>query len=343
MSKDNKVSDKLEIPGILSFSRKLEPSDGLFFSGDWNDRANSEQWESIPVCSEMIRATKSSYGETKPEQSNPQPNEFAALSRGADTLKVEFTLRVLDGVDVPSACGDGDGRITKRIREIVAEYKGRFGGFSELARQYAHNLATGRFLWPNRIGPDEIGIWIAKIEKGKEINEWRFDAKSRRMNDFTDSGKDDKLAELADLIAQALSGKGALLKVEAFVRLGNSQQVFPSQEMIMKEKRGEKAKVLYRVKDIAALHSQKIGNAIRTIDTWYEDYGGSKGNGPISVEPFGSVTTKNRAFRKEGGRSFYDLFKKWALKDKAPELEGDQHYVIATLIRGGVLGQKGDE
>jgi len=342
MSKNRKDSDILEVPGILSFSRKIEPSDGLFFSGDWDDRDNSEQWEPIPVCSEMLRATKSSYGEEKPEESNPQPNEFAALPRSADTLKVEFTLRVIGGVDVPSACGDGDGRIAKRVREIVAQYKGRFGGFSELAKRYAHNLATGRFLWRNRIGPDEIEIRIVKIEKGQQVKrEWRFDAKARKMNDFTDSGPNDRLDELADLIDLALAGKGALFKVEAFVRLGNGQQVFPSQEMIMKEKRGEKGKVLYRVKDIAAFHSQKIGNAIRTIDTWYEEYGSSTENGPISVEPFGSVTTRNRAFRKEGGRSFYDLFKKWALQYKAPELDGDQHYVIAILIRGGVLGQKG--
>jgi len=342
MSKNKETSDKLKIPDILAFSRKLEPSDGLFFSGKWDERANAEPWEPIPVCSEMLRATKSSYGETNPEQSNPQPNEFAALPPYADTLKVEFTLRVHGGAAVPSVCGDGDGRIAKRIGDIVAEYKDRFGGFSELAKRYAHNLATGRFLWRNRIGPEEIEIRIVNIEKGKQCGEWIFDAKSRKMNNFTESGPDDRLSELVDLISQALSDKGALLKVEAFVRLGNTQQVFPSQEMIMKEKRGEKGKVLYRVKDIAAFHSQKIGNAIRTIDTWYEDYDDSKGNGPISVEPFGSVTTKSRAFRKDGKRDFYSLFKEWICNGNPPPLEGDQHYVIATLIRGGVFGQKGD-
>ena len=41
------------------------------------------------------------------------------------------------------------------------------------------------------------------------------------------------------------------------------------------------------------MHSQKIGNAIRTIDTWYPD-----AEFPIAIEPYGAVTTMGRAFRQ---------------------------------------------
>jgi len=339
MSKDNKNEDKLTIPPILAFSRKLEPSDGLFFSGEWEKRNDSDQWEPILVCAQGIRASKSSRGETNPEQSNPQFNEFAALPSGADTLKVEFTLRILGGVGMPFACGDSDGRVRTRIKEIVEDYKERFG-FGELSKRYAINLANGRFLWRNRIGADEVEIRIIQIKKGKREDEWKFDALAHGLDDFDNSGRTDGLSELANLIAKSLLGEETLLEVTAFVRRGHRQQVFPSQEMIMRESRGEKGKILYRVNNVAAMHSQKIGNAFRTIDTWYE---GAEGNGPISVEPFGSVTMQRKAWRKDGGRDFYNLFDKWIIKNKVPDRIGDQHYVIATLIRGGVFGKKGSD
>jgi CRISPR-associated protein Csy3 len=38
---------------------------------------------------------------------------------------------------------------------------------------------------------------------------------------------------------------------------------------------------------------------------------------------------------------FYTLLDNWVTKDKKPDTE-QQHYVIATLIRGGVFGEKGE-
>ena len=89
---------------------------------------------------------------------------------------------------------------------------------------------------------------------------------------------------------------------------------------------------------IAAIHSQKIGNALRTIDTWYED---AATNGPIAIEPYGSVTTQGKAYRQPKQKlDFYTLLDNWVLKDVAPAAE-QQHFVIATLIRGGVFGEAG--
>ena len=87
------------------------------------------------------------------------------------------------------------------------------------------------------------------------------------------------------------------------------------------------------------MHSQKIGNAIRTIDTWYEE----DAQFPISVEPYGSVTSMGTAFRQPTNKKdFYRLFDNWVLKDELPELD-QQHFVIATLIRGGVFGASGKD
>ena len=76
-------------------------------------------------------------------------------------------------------------------------------------------------------------------------------------------------------------------------------------------------------------------SAIRTIDTWYT---GAADNGPIAVEPYGSVTTQGKAYRQPKAKEdFYTLFDNWVTKGQAPALE-QQHFVMATLVRGGVFG-----
>ena len=99
---------------------------------------------------------------------------------------------------------------------------------------------------------------------------------------------------------------------------------------------GDKSKYLYQLNGQAAMHSQKIGNALRTIDTWHPE---TEEVGPIAVEPYGSVTNRGKAYRQPKEKTdFYNLLDNWLLKDKAPELE-QQHYVMAMLVRGGVFGE----
>ena len=92
--------------------------------------------------------------------------------------------------------------------------------------------------------------------------------------------------------------------------------------------------------NIAGIHSQKLGNALRTIDTWHSEF---KEVGPIAVEPYGSVTTLGKACRQPRTKTdFYSLLDNWLIKDAVPALE-QQHFVIATLIRGGVFGDSGKD
>ena len=132
------------------------------------------------------------------------------------------------------------------------------------------------------------------------------------------------------------------MHIAGFARLGAGQEVFPSQELILdrsNNREGKKSKTLYQVGDIAGLHSQKIGNALRTIDTWYPE---ANQFGPISVEPFGSVTNRGKAYRQPKDKmDFYTLLDGWVLKGKPPEV-GQQHYVMAVLVRGGVFGEKSE-
>ncbi|NLR76968.1 type I-F CRISPR-associated protein Csy3 [Leeia aquatica] len=337
----------LETASVLAFERKLDPSDALFFAGNWAEREHSEQWQPVSVRDKSVRGTISNRLKAKDqdpakldaaiENPNLQRVDVATLPHDADTLKVRFTLRVLAGVGEPSACNNADYRA--KLLSTVASYR-EAHGFAELARRYAANLANGRFLWRNRMGAEQAEVHVAQLQDGKAVQSWTFDALALNLRELNTSGPVD---ELGQRMAAGLSGsQHLLLQVTAFVRIGAGQEVFPSQELILDRGRGDKSKTLYYVQQhdqkIAAIHSQKIGNALRTIDTWY---GEAATNGPIAIEPYGSVTTQGKAYRQPKQKlDFYTLLDNWVLKDIAPAVE-QQHFVLATLIRGGVFGEAG--
>ncbi|SHE98741.1 CRISPR-associated protein, Csy3 family [Lampropedia hyalina DSM 16112] len=338
----------LKTASVLAFERKLDPSDALFHAGQWQDQANAHRWPPIAIREKSVRGTISNRLKTKEQDpakldaaiQNPnlQTVDVAALPADADTLRVQFTLRVLPGTGKPSACNNADyqNKLAQTVQTYVQSH-----GFGELAQRYAHNLVNGRFLWRNRIGAEQIQITVARLEQGQPTQSWTFDALQWSLRHFqaADAQPTDRDA-LAALIAQGLAGsQHVLLQITALVRVGAGQEVFPSQELILDRGRGTKSKTLYAVNDVAAIHSQKIGNAIRSIDDWYE---GAAEFGPIAVEPYGSVTTQGKAYRQpKQKKDFYTLLDHWVLEDEQPALE-QQHFVIATLIRGGVFGEAGN-
>lgn len=341
------TKESLKTASVLAFERKLDPSDALFFAGDWATRNNANSWQPIPIREKSVRGTISNRLKAKDqdpakldaaiENPNLQTVDVATLPADADTLKVQFTLRVLSGVGEPSACNEAAYR--EKLQATVKGYIQQHG-LSELASRYAANLANARFLWRNRAGAEQVEVRVTRLQGGKAASEWSFDSLSHSLLELKAAAHDaDQLQELASLIEAGLVGnEHVLLQVTAFVRTGVGQEVFPSQELILDRTRGRKSKTLYDVAGVAAMHSQKIGNALRTIDTWYS---GAHENGPIAVEPYGSVTTQGRAYRQPKEKmDFYNLLDGWVIKDKVPDKE-QQHFVMATLIRGGVFGEAG--
>lgn len=336
----------LKTASVLAFERKLDPSDALFSAGKWGDRGNGEKWVAITVREKSVRGTISNRLSTKDQDPakldasiqspNLQTVDVATLPNDADTLRVRFTLRLLGGAGTPSACNNADYQI--KLQGTVQQYAKEVG-FAELARRYASNLANGRFLWRNRMGAEQIEVQVRQLAQGEAAQSWTFDALSFSLRDFVADSP--ALGELAKVIEQGLSGQAhALLEVVAYVRVGDGQEVYPSQELILDKGKSGKSKTLYHVGDVAGIHSQKIGNALRTIDTWYPADEENGNIGPIAVEPYGSVTSQGKAYRQPKQKAdFYNLLDEWVLKDKAPEA-GNQHYVMATLIRGGVFGEK---
>lgn len=318
----------IKLPSMLAFERKLEPSDALMMSGIWNDIASTndtDSWQPITPKSRTLRGTKSQFAKDKREEANISEGDDAYLPLDKDTLKVGFTLRIIGNIGEPFGCNDPD--FEKKIKEKVGEHKTK--GLKELAHRYAHNIASGRFLWRNRVCAEDICIQ-AQINNGETLS---FKAGEFDLNDFDAQRDNDNLEKLADAIYTGLNGINdfVLISINAYVLLGKGQHVFPSQEMNM----GEKKKVLFTLDSCAALHSVKVGNAIRTIDDWYEN-----AEFPIAIEPFGSVTQRGQAYRTKSNTHLYDLMLAWVNeKDISAE---QKNFVLANLIRGGVFGGKAE-
>jgi CRISPR-associated protein Csy3 len=321
----------LTVPSVLAFSRKLEVSDALMTSGLWTHIDQPDAWQPIALHEKRNRATKSQFGAKDEEKKEPNLSwgDDASLPHDADTLRISFTLKILGQLEEPTACNSPE--FEEKVNQVVKAYRNEHQ-FKELATRYANNIANGRFLWRNRVGAESVCI---KVKHGSQT--WEFDVYKERyqLNEFTPIPNDSShhFAQLVAVIQNGLQGDGfEYLEITGFAKLGMGQHVWPSQEMVLGIPKGEKTKILFKLNDCAAMHSEKIGNALRTIDTWYTENGNSKA---IAIEPYGSVTSRGEAYRITKN-DFYTLFLKW-LKDGEIPVE-QQHYVIATLIRGGVFG-----
>ncbi len=329
---------KLTTASVLAFERKLANSDALMYSGYWDDRAVADTWTPLAIQTKDVRGTISNRMkaavasdpaklDAEIEKANLQRVDVAALPFDADTLKVHFTLRILGGLATPSACNSPEyqSALAEKVNGYIKQ-----NSFAELAARYAENIANGRFLWRNRVGAEAVEVHVHHGD-----SRWVFDGYEFNLRKLSQPTED--LNVLSSVIQNGLEGEDfAFITVDAFVKLGQGQEVFPSQELILDKGKSDKSKVLYDVSGTAAMHSQKVGNALRTIDTWYPD---ADEVGPIAVEPYGSVTSRGKAYRQPKDKmDFYTLLDNWIIKDKEPELS-QQHYVIATLIRGGVFGK----
>ncbi len=328
MTDKSTKTTELKLPPVLAFSRKLEVSDALMASGLWVDIDKIDKWQPIELHEKRNRATHSQFGAKNEDKSKPNLSwgDDATLPHNVDSLRIKFTLKILGRLEEPTACDIPS--FEEKIIEIVKAYRAEHQ-FKELAVRYANNIVNGRFLWRNRVGAESVIIHVKHREQF-----WQFNAYDYKLDQFTaPNDNNHPFTQLVSVIQNGLQGDGfEYLEITAFSKLGFGQHVFPSQEMVLNIPKGEKTKILFKLNDCAAMHSEKIGNALRTIDTWYAEDSNARA---IAVEPYGSVTSRGEAHRISRN-DFYTLFQKWLRNEVISAIQ--QHYVIATLIRGGVFG-----
>lgn len=335
-----------DIASVLAFEKKLVPSDGYLFGCQWETK---EQATPLALQEKSVRGTISNRLkaavqndpaklDAEVEKPNLQRVDACALGHDQDTLKLHFTLKVLGGIAQPSACNNALFR--QSYSAAVSQYIAKYGCF-ELAKRYATNLSNARFLWRNRVGAEEIEVQVKALNKGAP-QAWTFNAKLFSTKHFDHN--DQQINSLADRIAQALASDTdhLILQIDCYAKVGKAQEVYPSEELVLDKgnSKTKKSKILYAVNEHAAMHSQKIGNALRSIDTWYPDYTSEEQSaGAIAIEPYGAVTNLGKAFRTpKDKQDFYTFFDKWARGESLPR-EEDEHYVMAVLVRGGVFGE----
>ena len=339
-----------KIPTLLNYTRSIVPSEGIFF-------AKSEK-EIIPlsVGEKTVLGTIASYSNVyaKDKQkaedvinkemmaggNNIQRVDVCHLPVDYDTFRLRFTLKFLGNSRAPESCND---ETFHEELSMLSECYQQKGGYRVLAERYFANLLNGRFLWRNRYGTDRVLKLHAPFE---DIADTAFP-----IRDFAEpSIPADLMAEAEPWITgivHAFEGEKPhfVLQADTDVTIGVGQEVYPSQEFV--DVKGNKSKTLFSLKlngqDVAGMHSQKIGNAIRTIDNWYPD---ATPDAPLAVDPFTVNKRKGKTVRlpEKGKSDFYSYLKNVASLSKDIEAATDTtaipdeaHYFMAVLIRGGVF------
>lgn len=217
-------------------------------------------------------------------------------------------------------------------------------GLEELAQRYARNLANGRFLWRNRAVAAQVDVRV-RDKTGLDV---RFDALNVPLRDFDNCTDDEKA--VARRILAGLKGEGdAVLRVEADVDFGlrGALEVFPSQNYLENKATGF-ARPLYCVGEPpknqdrhsvqelgqAALRDQKVGNALRTIDTWYPAF--AERGLPLPWSPTAPAWTPRSFSGTKKNIQASGICSGWM---RWTRIRPKACFWLACIIRGGVFSE----
>jgi CRISPR-associated protein Csy3 len=335
-----------KLPSVMSLKRTIAMTDGIM-SSLFSDGST----KLVDVTRHGIRGTqnmvKDALSDEYAEVSNIQTTDTAKIDPNAAGLRVEFGIRFLPLVSSIDSCAPGKNETPEMIKQYRDSLKGfaaraaHSDGLKEVSLRYARNIANGRWLWRNRTMAETVAIKVSVGDK-----EFNFDALSIPLNTFSNYSQDER--NLADVIANGLSGtSSSSLKVSADLDFGinGAVEVFPSQNYINGKPKGF-ARSLYKYGapdkvdatnnnrvGYAAIRDQKIGNALRTFDTWYSDF--EEVGMPIPIEPNGASLDAQRFFRKNNSSAF-KLFLR--LNQIDPNTEQGM-FCIANMIRGAVYSE----
>lgn len=353
MSKFTKLSFET---GMLAFSRSIQITEGIFFGIKANAKNGADAADAripVEILEKGVRGqTSQDNAKDKAGLSNPQTVEFAVVPQGCNMVELEYGLRVLPMSTEPHACDDTS--VGHAYRRLAAAYSNA-GGYHVLAALYVWNIANARFAWRNRFQSDEMSVKIIFEDRSVTFDPMALSLESVTSRDrMVAAMKEGNAGDYDDLVAgfsEGLSGTAFTAKVVWLARMEPGQEIFPSQEYVREEKADKHlSRVLAKLPTMssgrhiqqASMHSQKIGAALRHIDVWH----GDPEYGAIAVNPYGGVQKTSAVLRDpKSKKSFYHLRKNAdnilaAIEGVTgqDEIPDEIHFIMANLVRGGVLG-----
>jgi len=309
-------------------------------------------------------------------------SEKIYLDEDESNLKVNYNLRVVDlkvrpeNVESPIKGLKIEAFIRNLKKTEVVE---------ALARAYAYTIIVGVIGNRNRDNSTEVRTSIKTIKYTEESREEKelvfignmrymiqapykknqelsFEDKTQNIFQFENEQDQKNLYKLADLIKEGLINDNVIveLQVENIFVLNKGALIYPSELFI--ENKDNKVKKYYKIRDnVYGLTPEKIGNAIRRIDSFFEEYSSIEA---ISMEPTGGCSQVSGFLRKKNTIYNYlgDFFNYEEIKDISIKKEDfdeddflenleeavqhfikdklgekDLYFIIGVMIRGGLF------
>lgn len=351
----------LELPGVLSFRRSFEITDGVMCAERMRDGVT--ETADILIYDQGQRTTKShevtkGNGDTQrsgEDSANLIHVQQAKMPQGFDTLVVRTSILVLPLRTEADQCGSDIWH--NAIKQSICAAK-ESSLMERIARYYAYNITNGSWLWRNRITSDAIqievkfGDKVVKIKEALDLNPYPV---ATPDSDETDDPHTAcrQIDVLAKAIASTLSGneKPLRLDVTARVSMMPGQAVWPSQRytptkrVVGKQPNGKEifsSRDFYIFSGAPAITAEKIGSALRTFDN---DHGHPVHSSEIiPVEPNGGSLRLGINLRRQGNdlRSllpgFLGLHNEQSGHSHEALTDSQTIYVLGCLIRGGIFG-----
>lgn len=361
------VENFKKLPGSLSLQRGTLISDAAFYHLHTDGKE-----EVLNVMYHGIRGTQNVAGNKEKgaasgnsvarEVSNIQMTESAKLLPNAKLL-IKWDLRFIDLVHILFASASKAGADKQDEKDFRAGFKDfvakakESDGIHEVARRYVRNIVNGRWLWRNRSVAEHIVVKVSETiehDQSQTAKSYKliaeFNALDYSLKSFDDVSENEK--KIANILVKGMQGDVSTgLHIEAIIDFGmGGVEVFPSQNYLEDKPKGF-SRSLYQLNPIrperqakdnqflgqAAIRDQKIGNALRTIDTWYDKFLENDSK-PIPIEPNGASLDAQDFFRvdKKIKDSAFDILKE--IRNLDPNSDKGM-FLIACLIRGGVYSE----
>jgi CRISPR-associated protein Csy3 len=335
-----------KLPSVLAFTRAHFITDAAFYS-----RMPDGTEKPVLVELQGIKGTQNvsdsnGNGESKNNIVNLQRVESAKVDVKAQALIIKFSLGFLDISKTLHSCNGKDMAEVMAFRKSLKDFLFRAknsGAIEIIAKRYARNVLNGRWLWRNKDIAKQILINV-NYNDTELIKD--YDVSKSSLSDFENFNESEE--KLANLFAKQLKGEDLnAVEVTAVLipKAKGSFEVYPSQnyQEVSKNEEFPVRKILFKInnQNQAGLRDQKVFNAIKTIDDWYQhDY--KEEIGPIPVEAFGSNITWNlflRGDRKDKNNAFDILKILNSYNDNNEMLAENALFILSIIERGGIFSE----